>query len=132
VSLDKLGPSKNIHNTTPKKMGFLDQMKVFSMLIIVTTLVYVSLIIWYRELGRPIFLEAIFGLTQLLATPVNVAEDSATTSKLTNQLRWTTKNKFVELDLPRPFPYNEEKGVSRPREMCFRLKEGVLLRTSQA
>jgi hypothetical protein len=46
-------------------MGFLDQMKVFSMLIIVTTLVYVSLIIWYRELGRPIFLEAIFGLTQI-------------------------------------------------------------------
>jgi len=41
-------------------------MKVFSVLIIVMTLVYVFLITWYRELGRPIFLEAIFGLTHIL------------------------------------------------------------------
>jgi hypothetical protein len=58
-----MGPSNNILNTTPKKMGRLNQMKVFNVLIIVMTLVYVFLITWYRELGRPIFLEAIFGLT---------------------------------------------------------------------
>jgi hypothetical protein len=64
----KMGPSKNILNKAPKKIGRLDQMKVFSVLIIVMTLVYVFLIKWYRELGRPIFLEAIFGLTQMSHT----------------------------------------------------------------
>jgi hypothetical protein len=84
VSLDKLGPSKNIHNTTPKKMGFLDQMKVFSMLIIVMTLVYVSLIIWYRDLGRPIFLEAIFGLTHMY----NVTSNTWTNATLSQARGW--------------------------------------------
>jgi len=39
-----LGPSKNILNKSPKKLGRLDQMKVFCVLIIVMILVYVSLI----------------------------------------------------------------------------------------
>jgi len=58
-----MGPSKNILNTAPKKMGRLDQMKVFIVLIIVMILVYISLITRYRELGRPNFLQDIFGLT---------------------------------------------------------------------
>jgi hypothetical protein len=41
-----MGPSKNILNATPKKMG-------------------------RRELGRPIFLEAIFGVTQMLSALEN-------------------------------------------------------------
>jgi len=63
-----VGPSKNILNAIPKKMGRLDQMKVFSVLIIVMTLLNVVLITWYRELRRPIFLEAIFGLTHINLT----------------------------------------------------------------
>jgi small basic protein len=43
-------------------MGGLDEMITFSVLVIVMILVCVSLVILGQELGRPIFLEGVFGL----------------------------------------------------------------------
>jgi hypothetical protein len=54
--------SKNALNTTPKKMGHLNITILFNVLIIVMILVYDFPVVSRRELGRPIFLEDIFGL----------------------------------------------------------------------
>jgi len=71
-----MGPSKNILNTAPKKMGRLDQMKVFIVLIIVMILVYISLITRYRELGRPNFLQDIFGLTHISQQQIDKSQNT--------------------------------------------------------
>jgi hypothetical protein len=54
-----LGSFKNTLNTTLNKMVRLDKMIAFSVLIIVMILVCLCLVISYRELGRPIFLEGV-------------------------------------------------------------------------
>jgi hypothetical protein len=41
-------------------------MMTFNVLILLLILVYVSVVILWRELGRPIFLEGVFELTQFL------------------------------------------------------------------
>jgi hypothetical protein len=60
-----LGESKNTLNTTLKKMGRLDKIIVFSVLIIVVILVCDFLVTLWQELGRPSYLENIIGLTHL-------------------------------------------------------------------
>jgi hypothetical protein len=54
-----MGESKNTFNTTFKKMGRLDKMIVFNMLIIVVMLVCVFRDALWQELGWPFFLEGI-------------------------------------------------------------------------
>jgi len=68
VGID-MGESKNILNTTLKKMDRLEKMNVFRVLIIVMMLVCVSLDVSYQELGRLIFLEGVFGLTHISSCP---------------------------------------------------------------
>jgi hypothetical protein len=57
--------SKNTLLTTLKKMGRHDKIIVFNVLIIVTILVYDSLVTLFRVIGRSISLEDIFGLTHI-------------------------------------------------------------------
>jgi len=57
--------SKNTFITTVKRMGRLNKMIALSVLIIVMKAICDSLVISRQELGQPIFLEAIFGLTQM-------------------------------------------------------------------
>jgi len=59
-----MGSSNNTLNTALKKMGRLDKITLFNALITVMILVFDLLVTMWQELGRPIFLEAIFGLTQ--------------------------------------------------------------------
>jgi len=66
-----VGSSKNTINTIRKKMGRIDTMIVFSVLVIVVLFVCASLVISCRELGRPIFLEGIFGLTHVKEIQAN-------------------------------------------------------------
>jgi hypothetical protein len=61
----KVGSSINILNTTVKKMGCIDITNVFNVLIIVMILVCDFLAALWQELGQPIFLEGIFGLTHV-------------------------------------------------------------------
>jgi divalent metal cation (Fe/Co/Zn/Cd) transporter len=61
-----MSPKSTLNITIPKKMGRLDKMITFSVLIIVMILVSVSLVISWQYLGRPIFQEAVFGLTNLI------------------------------------------------------------------
>jgi len=56
--------SKNTLNTT-LKMGRLDKMIIFRVLIIVTILICVSLDVPFRERRRSIFLEGVFGLIHM-------------------------------------------------------------------
>jgi hypothetical protein len=60
-----MGQSKNTLNTTLKKMGRLDKIIVFSVLIIVMILVCHFLVTLWQELRRPSYLEDIIGLTQM-------------------------------------------------------------------
>jgi hypothetical protein len=53
-------------NTPFNKMGYINKMIVFKVLIIVMLLVCVSLVYW-TERGRPIFLD-VFGVTDLSIT----------------------------------------------------------------
>jgi hypothetical protein len=62
ASTDHVGSSNNTLNTTPKKLGRLDRMIIFGVLITAMIWVCVSLVISCRELERSIFLEGIFGL----------------------------------------------------------------------
>jgi hypothetical protein len=64
--MTKTGEFKNILNTAKLKMGRPNKMIVLCMLIIAVILVCVSPDVSHQELGRPIFLEGIFGLTHLL------------------------------------------------------------------
>jgi hypothetical protein len=65
-----MGNSKNTLNTTLKKIIRLDKMIVLSMLTIVMTLVYVSLVISCREKGRSIFLEGVCGHTHMFTVEI--------------------------------------------------------------
>jgi hypothetical protein len=58
-----MGSFKNIPNATLKKADCLDKMIAFSVMIIFMLLACVFLDVSGQELGRPIFLEDIFGLT---------------------------------------------------------------------
>jgi len=64
-----MGESKNTLNTTPKRMGRLDKTIVFNVLIIVKTLVCDFFVTLGQEVERSIFLEGVFGLTQIFHTP---------------------------------------------------------------
>jgi hypothetical protein len=55
--------SKNTLTTTLKKLGRLDKMIVFSVLIMLMIMTCDFVVMLFQELRRPIFLEAVFGLT---------------------------------------------------------------------
>jgi len=61
-----ISSSKKGLNTTPKKMGHLNIMILFNVLIIVIRLAYDFLVASWRELGRPICLEDIFGIAYMM------------------------------------------------------------------
>jgi len=63
-----MGSSENILHSTLKKIGHLDKMTVLNVLLIVVILACVSRDLSYQELGWPIFLESVFGLTQIYLT----------------------------------------------------------------
>jgi hypothetical protein len=63
-----MGSSKNTFNTTLKRMGRLDKMVVFNILITVITSVCDSVVTLWRESARLIFLEGGFGLTPIVCT----------------------------------------------------------------
>jgi len=60
-----MGSSENTLHTTLTKIGRLDKMTVSNGLLIVMLLICVSVGRSYQELLRTIFLESIFGLTQM-------------------------------------------------------------------
>jgi hypothetical protein len=67
-----VGLSKNILNTTLKKMGRLDKKIVFNVLITVATMICDSVVVLLQELRRPIFLEGVFGLTPTFGEDQNL------------------------------------------------------------
>jgi hypothetical protein len=60
-----MGSSNNTLNTALKKMGLIDKITLFNVLITVMILVSYFLVIAYQEFRRPNFLEGIFGLTHI-------------------------------------------------------------------
>lgn len=64
---DNYGSPKNALNTTPMKMGHLNIMLLFNVVIIVMIVAYDFLVASWREAsGRPIFLEGTFGLSHTI------------------------------------------------------------------
>jgi len=60
-----MGSSNNTLNSPPKKKGRLDKWIVCNVLFIVMIPVCDLLVTLWQELGQPIFLEGIFGLTHI-------------------------------------------------------------------
>jgi hypothetical protein len=65
-SVANMGESTNTLNTAKLKMGRPNKLTVLCTLIIVVILVCVSLDVSYQELGRPTFLESVFGLAHII------------------------------------------------------------------
>jgi len=62
----EIGQSKNTLSATLKKMGHVDKTITFSVLTIVMILICDFLVRLWQELGRPVLIDGVFGLTQIV------------------------------------------------------------------
>jgi uncharacterized lipoprotein len=66
----QIGLGQKYPQYSPKENGPNNKMNAFNVLLIVMILVYGPFDVSWQELGRPIFLEGVFGLTQLQKPPL--------------------------------------------------------------